>query len=452
MTSQQKTVLVQVLAWIQKGGFAVLDQGLFAGTNFLANVLLARWLEPAAYGAFAIAYSAFVFLGTFHTALFIEPMLIFGAGKYAESFPQYLTLLLYGHWSVTGMMALLVGVVALLCWWGSAGALAQVLAALALALPCILFQSLVRRAFYVRFQPQWSALGGVLYLALMLAGMQGLHWINCLSPASALATMGFVSLVVGLALTVRLRSQRDAAAPWPASHMVLGDHWRYGKWASVTTASTWVSREIYYPLLPAWAGLEGTAAVRALMNLVMPLLHTNAAIAILLVPRCVAALQTEGRAGLDRLVRLAFILLATGAALYWGILLVSRHTLLLWFYGGHYGAYAELLLLAGFLPLSEAAISVLSAALRALERPDVIFWCHLVGLGVALTGGLWLLAVHGVAGAVIGRLAASLAAAMALMWFHVSPSLDHLVSRLGRSICSWVGRSPGRISLGDNKR
>ena len=413
---------------MQKGGLAILDQGLFAGTNFLANVLLARWLEPAEYGVFAIAYSVFIFLATFHTALFTEPMLIFGAGKYAEHFPQYLRLLLYGHWGVTGMMAVLVGSAALLCWWGNAGALAHVLAALAFALPCILLQWLVRRAFYVRFQPQWSAVGGVLYLVLMLAGMQGVHWLNGLSPASALAIMGLASLVVGLALTVLLRSQQGSPTPRLGLHTVLADHWRYGKWASITTASTWVSRELYYPLLPVWAGLEGSAAVRALMNLVMPLLHTNAAITILLMPHCVEALQAEGKAGLDRILRLAFILLVTGAALYWGIILVCRHTVLLWLYGGRYGAYTDLLLLAGFLPLSEAAINVLSAALRAVERPDVIFWCHLVALSVTLTVGLWLLAMHGVAGAIMGRLAASLVVAMALLWCHALPSRGHLVS------------------------
>jgi len=360
--------------------------------------------------------------------------LIFGAGKYAEHFPQYLRLLLYGHWGVTGMMALLMVSAALLCWWGNAGALAHVLAALAFALPCILLQWLVRRAFYVRFQPHWSALGGVLYLVLMLAGLQGVHWLNGLSPASALAIMGLASLVVGLALTVLLRSQQGPAIPRLMPHTVLADHWRYGKWASITTASTWVSREIYYPLLPVWTGLEGSAAVRALMNLVMPLLHTNAAITMLLMPRCVAALQVEGKASLDRLLWLAFILLATGAVLYWGVILVYRHTVMLWLYGGRYGDYTELLLLAGFLPLSEAAINVLSAALRAAERPDMVFWCHLVALSVTLTGGLWLLATRGVAGAIIGRLAASLAVAMALLWFHTVPSVGDLVARSERRL------------------
>lgn len=452
MTSPHKTPLAQTLVWIQKGGFAILDQGLFAGTNFLANVLLARWLEPAEYGAFAVAYSAFVCLGTFHTAVLTEPMLIFGAGKYAGNFPQYMRLLLRGHWSVTGLMALLVGLVALLCWWGSVGALAQVLAALALALPCILFQWLVRRAFYVRFEPQWAALGGLLYLALMLLGIYGLHWNHGLSPASALVTMGCASLVVGLALTVILRSQGLAGTPQPALATVLADHWQYGKWASVTTTALWVSREISYPLLPIWAGLEGTAVVRALMNLAMPLLHANGAITILLIPRCVAAFQAEGKKGLNRSLWLAFLFLAAGAVLYWGVLFVCRHTVLLWLYGDRYSAYTDVLLLAGLLPLTEAAVSVLSAALRAVERPDTIFWCHLVALGVALTGGLWLLAVYGVTGAIAGRLAASLAAALVLMWFHGLPSGAHLRAKLGRFVGSGVGNSPDCISLGDDKR
>jgi hypothetical protein len=37
----------RIISWTTKGGPAILDQGLFAGTNFVANILLARWLSPA---------------------------------------------------------------------------------------------------------------------------------------------------------------------------------------------------------------------------------------------------------------------------------------------------------------------------------------------------------------------------------------------------------------------
>ena len=67
--------------WLGKGFWALLDQGLFSGANFLVNILLARWLPPEEYGAFAVAMSVFYLLAGFHTAVLTEPMMVFGAGK-----------------------------------------------------------------------------------------------------------------------------------------------------------------------------------------------------------------------------------------------------------------------------------------------------------------------------------------------------------------------------------
>ena len=88
------------LPWVGKGSFALLDQGLFAGANFIVNILLARWLTPGEYGAFAVAFSVFLLLGVFHTAIFTEPMMVFGPGKYREGLPEYFGILLRGHFAL----------------------------------------------------------------------------------------------------------------------------------------------------------------------------------------------------------------------------------------------------------------------------------------------------------------------------------------------------------------
>ncbi|MBI4639269.1 MAG: hypothetical protein HY731_01165 [Candidatus Tectomicrobia bacterium] len=413
-----KITLQRLLSWAKKGGFAVLDQGLFAGANFLVNILLARWLEPTQYGAFVVAYSVFILLADFHTAVLTEPMLVFGAGKYGDHFPKYLGLLIYGHWGVTSVIALLLGVVALIFWQFGSEILAQALAGLAFASPFILLLWLVRRGFYVRFQPHWSATGGVLYMVLILAGMYGFYRGNWLSPASALAMIGLVSLVVGLGLAVLLRPQLRFAGSNPTPGMVLADHWRYGRWSTATTASRWVSGNISYMLLPAWVGLKGSAGLRAVMNLIMPVLHANTAISVFLVPLFVKALKAEGKIGLYRFVRLAFILFTMSSVFYWGFLFLVRHEVLPWLYGGRYVEYADLLILAGLLSFSEGVVGVLGTAFRAMERPDLIFRCYVVSTSVALTLGLWLLAIKGVTGAVMGRLASSAATAIAMVWFH----------------------------------
>src|SRR4051812_19498262 len=86
------------LAWAHRGGLSILDQGLFAGANFVLNILLARWLEPEAYGAFTLAYSVFLFIGAFYMALFMEPFLIYAAGERRGQFRRYLGFVLGTHW------------------------------------------------------------------------------------------------------------------------------------------------------------------------------------------------------------------------------------------------------------------------------------------------------------------------------------------------------------------
>ena len=42
--------------WTTRGFWAIVDQALFAVSNLIINVLLARWLSPREYGAFVTAY------------------------------------------------------------------------------------------------------------------------------------------------------------------------------------------------------------------------------------------------------------------------------------------------------------------------------------------------------------------------------------------------------------
>lgn len=403
--------------WAKSGAFAILDQALFAGANFLANILLARWLPPEQYGAFAVAYSAFLLLGSFHTAALTEPLLVFGAGKYANYIPKYLGLLLYGHAGLAFVVSLLLLLGALIFWQLGSAALAQALSGLAFASPFVLLLWLVRRGFYVSLQPHWAATGAAFYLLLMLAGTYGLHQGHMLSSGSALVVMGLAGLVAGLWLTLRQRPQWRFNGENPTPRMVLADHWGYGRWAVATAALIWAPGNIYYALLPIWLGLEGAAALRAVMNLIMPVLQANSALSVLLVPLFVKAFKGMGQAGLRRRVRQSLLLFGASSALYFGFLILFRSELMAWLYGGKYGAHADLLLIVGLLPLSVGAVAALGGALRAIERPNWVFWCYVVSTAITLTVGLWLAATLGVAGAGIGLLVSSVATAVSMIIF-----------------------------------
>ena len=63
---------------LSKLTFAGVDQASTAGANFLASILLARWLEPQQYGAYALGVSVYSLLATISDALITEPMMILG--------------------------------------------------------------------------------------------------------------------------------------------------------------------------------------------------------------------------------------------------------------------------------------------------------------------------------------------------------------------------------------
>lgn len=416
--SSQEITLPRLLSWARKGSFAVLDQGLFSGTAFLVNILLARWLDPPQYGAFTVAYSVFLLLAGFHSAVLTEPMMVFGAGKYSEKYRSYLSVLLYGHWGMTGIIALILAIAAWVVRLQGSDDLVQALAGLAFASPFILLLWLVRRVFYVHGQPQWPAIGGIFYLVLMLAGMYVLYRGQSLSAGLALVVMGLVSMAVNVWLSTKLHSERRIESHLKTS-VVLADHWDYGKWATAAVVLTWVPGSIYYALLPAWFGLEASAALLAVMNLVMPILHAHIAVSVLLLPWFARMLKTQRKPTCYRIVLLALTLFTAGSVCYWGVLFFFGKEMLLWIYGGRYMEYSDSIILAGLLSIPMGVTTVLGTALRALERPDQVFWCRVMAVLTTATLGLWLLASRGLTGAIEGSLASSLTAAAAMTWFYI---------------------------------
>lgn len=407
------------LPWVGKGSLAILDQGLFAGTNFIVNILLARRLTPADYGAFALAYSVFLLFGTFHSASLTEPMVVFGAGKYAGHFEEYLGTLLRGHFILMVPGSLILIGAAFLLGRAYSTTIERAFLGVAFAAPFLLLLWLVRQAFYVQLRPGWAAIGGFLYLVFLLGFMRALWSRQQLSLVTAFTGMGLGAFVVSLFLLLILGPSWTAERGYPSATMVFNDHWRYGRWSLATAGIIWFPGNIYYVLLPAWLGLEGAGALRALMNLAMPVLHSMAPLCLLLLPALVRNRKESGTPGMAKTMRAFLALFLFGSMLYLILLWEFRSEAFRLLYAGKYQEYTFLpVILVGILPLGASVIGVLGSGLRALERPEWIFWGY-VGSGVVtLLVGIPLAAAVGVAGALLGQLLSSLTAGALMFWLY----------------------------------
>ena len=169
----------KVGGWVTKGGLAILDQGLISGSNFLIGILLARWLVPAQYGAFSLAFSVFLLLSYVYQSVLSEPQAVFSGSAYRQCLRGYLKALLGIQLVVTLFgIVLLGGSAAVVYAMGKAEGLPGALAGVAIASPCILFFWLLRRSFYMNLAPARAAMGAFIYFVLTTGGLLAMQCLN----------------------------------------------------------------------------------------------------------------------------------------------------------------------------------------------------------------------------------------------------------------------------------
>lgn len=400
------------LSWISKGGFAVLDQGFFAGAHFFLNILLARWLEPAEYGAFALAYSLFLLLGAFHTAILTEPMMVFGAGKYAKQFEKYIGVLIYGHFSLMLPISLLLAIIAFIIGRFYSIEVQWAILGSAVSVPMLMLLWLMRRAFYARLQPAWSAVGGGIYLVLLLGSTYFLRIGSILSQTTAFLAMGISAFLVSLVFIYHLRVQWVIAGN-PTPTMVASDHWRYGRWATGTQLINWIPGNIYYLLLPVWLPLYDIAALRALMNVLLPASFILMSLSTLLLPFLSKIVLKEG-------VSAARFYLRQILALY--ISITSIYFIFLFLFGKYFmgivykNAYHEFYALIPYLSIIPIPLSLIMSfgllhrAMKRAERAFInylpyTFACLLIGVSAGvfyrIEGVVYGVTISSILGAII---------------------------------------------------
>ena len=401
----------RVLKWCVQGGASILQQGLFAGAHFAVNILLARWLSPASYGVFALAYSLYLLLLAFYMATFYDPVLIFGAGRYSEAFPQYIQTLTRAHLILVPPVCLIAGLAGRFLTTSIDGEIQSTLLALAVASPILLLVWLCRGAFYAQLQVWQGTAAGAFYLVSLVGSIWILHRWGILSSATALLAMAAGSLLVSAGGLSEISRTTSADAP-PSDlklSTVVADHWRYGKWAALTAVVAWFPVNIYYTLLPSRFGMQSAATLRALMNLMYPLLHALLSLVSILVPALVRRRQQFGFENMRRRVWTLAALFVPAGLTYLCILVGLRNPILHLLYGDRYANQSVWVVLCiGCLPITTGIAYVLAAGLRSIESPRLVFWGYLASCATTLILGVPLALHYGIAGAAAGMVASDI--------------------------------------------
>jgi O-antigen/teichoic acid export membrane protein len=382
-------IFKKFIPWVSKGGLAILDYGLFSGSNFLLGILLARWMAPEQYGAYALAFSIFILVTFLYQALVLEPLSVFSGTSYPNNLRGYLQSNVWLHWGISLIICLALGATAVAArvWWHSPIS-AMAFAGMMVAAPFILIHALGRRSFYLKLSPGPAAFGSAFYCAFVVGGSFLVYRLGWLSAFSAYLVMGVAALVGGVIMLFQLNAKLEPASAKVHLSTTLRKHWEYGKWALATCIVGWIPTYVYIPLVSKFSGLAVAGELRALMNLGGPVLQTYAALSMLFLPLAARVQSRQGRRGATGLTLKLTALFVAGAVAYWAVLIPLRGPLFRMLYAGKYMDASSLL------PLFAAETIVWSAALgpaillRAMESPRSLFFANGAASVVALVFGI----------------------------------------------------------------
>lgn len=408
--------------WVQKIGSATVDQALFAGSNFLTNVLLARWMEPDEYGAYVVAYTWFLLLLNFYDALLIEPMSLYGAGKYKDKLNGYLGMMYMGHLGITGVIALLLAIGAVGAFIFDSELMGMALLGTAIAAPLILLRWLCRQPFYIIGEPQKSVYGGIIYGVTLVSGIGMLQLLDSLTAFSGVIALGIASFIASMAVTVWfIKPTFKTGDPDLTRQKIVADHWAYGLWSTSTRMLSWLAGNFGVLFIPLVVGLEGTAALKATLNLTMPLFMVNAAIISLLVPNFVRAFERDGKAGLDRRVRL-ISMIATGFTVTYalGVILLGEWAIDL-IYDGKYNDFAQLdfIIAIALLPVVTTVSQIFNAAMRAMNEVRYVFFMRIYPTILVVVLDIYMVSAWGVIGVPVESVLTALIVLISYYWLYM---------------------------------
>jgi len=395
----------KLLFWTKKSTLSILDQGVFAGGNFLLNLLLARWLKPEDYGVFALTYAIFLLLTAFHNSVLVEPVSVFGPKKYLNNLIEYKKNIVAVHFFLMTIFSILLCLPAFLITHFYFIELKRTMLYMLLSAPFILFFYLIRKTFYINLNLRKALFSSLLNLFLIMGLVYIMYKKETLLVEFIFPALAIASFFSGLLFSFNIKSiKKEINVVNIENKTIIKENWKYGKWILATSSLTWLSGNFYYIILPFWVGLSEVGALRAYLNLPLPAIHVITALSALFIPLMSKHLHEKGIQGVFKDIKI-FLFIGFFLSVVFSLLLVLfDKEILFLLYKGKYENYINMIFIVALLPLLNVLIQAFASVLRVLEKTKYIFHCYIFSSIGGLVVGVILLEILGFEGAFWGML------------------------------------------------
>jgi len=397
----------------RNGVWAVADQCLVSGTNFVAGWMLARLADESEYGNWAMALSAMTMLNAVQNAVFTVPMMMLAPRREGAPLRHYVSALGLAQCGAAAAISLLALAVApLVCWLlGNEKLLAPWLA-MGVAVLFVHGQEFCRRVLYAKLRLPRVFFLDLVYCGLQIAGFYLLWrlgggqwqpsnpgWLSGRNAMLVTAASAIAGLAVGL---WQIRPYLEYAAS--ALRESIGDNWRLGKPGLGGLLGETFQTQGTLALVNMMTGAVGTALVEAPRLLLAPLNILHFAGVNVLTPRAAEQIAQHGKASLARQIpRMAALWLIPFVG-YPVLVMLAPGLWLNLVYGGKWDHAVHMVQLWA-IGQSVAGLRVFPWILvNALMRPDLYMRGSVTTGLVSLAASALFISQMGAKGVLLGRL------------------------------------------------
>jgi O-antigen/teichoic acid export membrane protein len=245
--------------------WALSDQAVVSGTNFLTNVMLARFMGLGEFGVFALAWMSVLFVNSLQSALVVAPMMSIGQKQKEEDRPSYFGAVVFQELAFVSFCFVFVFVALKISGSFFPHANLQRLA-LPLAVSAFAYQTqdFLRRYFFATRQSRHALADDALSYLTQLPILLLMHRAGALNSATALWVMSGTSIfgmVVGWFWVEPLDFN------WEWIKAISRRHWRLSRWLSAAALMQWTSGNLFLIAAPIYYGPAAAGVLRASQNL-----------------------------------------------------------------------------------------------------------------------------------------------------------------------------------------
>jgi O-antigen/teichoic acid export membrane protein len=396
--------------------YSFADQALAVSANFLANVMLARTQTKEEYGLFALSYSLFTFLAGLHNSAILEPCTVYGSGRYRNRFSEYLRLMVRANAFVGLLLMLLVLLGCLVLYWAAPQYVSRSLLGLGVTVGVLLSGTFLRRVFYLQRQPAFAAQASLICFLTVACALWLVAKAHLLNGFSVFVILALGWIAAGLGLGKKLALGHPAQAFLDSEPGYWREHWKYSKWVLSTAFVFQLTSQGYYWIVAGFLSVKEVAELRATQMLVAPMDQVFIALSFLVMPALAARYATKRMEEFLSFSKRYLLAIVGATSVFVLVVRLAGRPVMHWLYAGKFDGLAPLLYILAFLPLIMGIGNMMNDALKAAEKPKLVFYAYLCSGTATLLGGIPLVIRFGLMGAVYGLLlsAAVYTAALAM--------------------------------------